>query len=113
MARVFERSGTVVYSERWPKVFDGMAPEGWCDETWYRLVNNAQVFKMDGVPNGTAEGIVRATEMAVDWSCLMGPSTGLWMERESLSENFTPTPLHLHCIRACNARVGTPTRTVP
>ena len=58
----------MVYSERWPKVFDGMAPEGWCDETWYRLVNNAQVFKMDGVPNGTAEVIVRATEMPVDWS---------------------------------------------
>ena len=59
-------AGTVV--ERWPEVFEGMAPEGWCDETWFRLINDAQVFKLDGVPNSTAEVIVRATEMPVDWS---------------------------------------------
>ena len=45
-----------------------MALEGWCDETWFRLVSNAQVCKLDGVPNSTAEVIVRATKMPVDWS---------------------------------------------
>ena len=66
--RAINNAGTVVYSERWPHVFESMAPEGWCDETWFRLVDKAQVFKLDGVSNSSAEVILRATEMPVDWS---------------------------------------------
>eukprot|EP01052_Picozoa_sp_SAG31_P008819 SAG31_NODE_451_length_15511_cov_77.547301_13_plen_365_part_00 len=66
--RAVNNAGTVVYSELWPKVFESMAPEGWCDETWFRLVDKAQVFKLDGVPNSSAEVILRATEMPVNWS---------------------------------------------
>ena len=30
--------GTVVYDDRWEGLFDGMAPEGWADEGWFRLI---------------------------------------------------------------------------
>ena len=39
--------GTVVYDH---PVTQGMAPEGWCDGGWYRLLENASSYLLDGAP---------------------------------------------------------------
>ena len=55
----------MVYSERWPKVFDGMAPEGWADESWFRLIEGGTNFLLDSVPGGV-EVVLRSIDLMAE-----------------------------------------------
>ena len=44
--------GTVVYSDLWAGVFTGMAPDGWADECWFRLIDGGVNYVLDSVPGG-------------------------------------------------------------
>lgn len=51
-------AGTVVYDH---SAINDMAPDGWCDAGWFRLLNGAQTFIMDDFPTGP-DILIRALE---------------------------------------------------
>lgn len=52
-------AGTVVYDS---PVTRAMAPEGWCDASWYRLLENSDGYLLDGLPS-QPEVLVRGVEV--------------------------------------------------
>lgn len=43
-------AGTLVYNDRAANVLGGMAPDGYADQSWFRMINGAQTFLMDEMP---------------------------------------------------------------
>ncbi|HPO16716.1 MAG TPA: glycoside hydrolase family 2 TIM barrel-domain containing protein [Candidatus Hydrogenedentes bacterium] len=53
-------AGTVVYDH---PVTQAMAPEGWCDNSWYRLLESSEGYLCDALP-AQPESLVRGIEVA-------------------------------------------------
>lgn len=53
--------GTVVYNES-ASITEGMAPERWADEGWYRLIQGGRNFLLDSIP-GEVEVLVRSIDL--------------------------------------------------
>ena len=51
--------------DRWKGVFDGMAPEGWADESWFRLIEGGTNFLLDSVPGGV-EVVLRSIDLMTE-----------------------------------------------
>ena len=54
--------GTVVYHDLWQGVFAGMAPDGWADEGWFRLIDGGVNYILDAV-SGSVEVLVRSIDL--------------------------------------------------
>lgn len=52
-------AGTVVYDN---PITRAMAPEGWCDASWYRLLENSDGYLLDGLP-APPEVLLRGVEV--------------------------------------------------
>ena len=53
--------GTVVY-DGFNKIAPGMAPEGWCDQGWFQLLDQSTVVMLDAIV-GAAEILIRAVDL--------------------------------------------------
>lgn len=54
--------GTVVYNNSAPFT-QGMAPDGWADETWFNLVQGGQNFLLEGILQGSVETLIRSVDL--------------------------------------------------
>lgn len=54
--------GTIVYHDLWQGVFAGMAPDGWADEGWFRLIEGGVNYILDAV-SGSVEVLVRSIDL--------------------------------------------------
>ncbi len=90
-------AGTVVYDH---PITRAMAPEGWCDTSWYHLLENSEGYLFDGLPV-QPEPIVRGVEVACvcrNKSLLFQASVGkgsllaCGLNLDSLSDTGGPFP---------------------
>ena len=54
--------GTIIYDDLWKGVFAGMAPDGWADQCWFRLIQGGVNYILDSVPGGV-EVLVRSVDL--------------------------------------------------